>query len=95
MTVEVLKVGLKVEFGVIIRVVRDELPPVAVVVAVMFNNVILSVTGFDDVLETSKMYTQYYHGYTYKVDMTISLRLPKYVLNYANSSLCRVSTNYM
>ena len=94
MTVEVVKVGLKVEFGVIIRVVLDELPPVAVVVAVMLNNVTLSVAGFDDV-ETSKMYTQDYHGYTYKVNMTISLRLPKYVLKYANSSLCRVSTNYM
>ena len=93
MTVEVVKVGLKVEFGVIIRVVLDELPPVAVVVAVMLNNVTLSVAGFD--VETSKMYTQDYHGYTYKVNMTISLRLPKYVLKYANYSLCKVSTNYM
>ena len=94
MTVEVVKVRLNVEFGVIIRVVLDELPPVAVVVAVMLNNVTLSVAGFDNV-ETSKMYTPNYHGYTYKVHMTISLILPKYVLKYANYSLCKVSTNYM
>ena len=57
MIVEVVKVRLNVEFGVIIRVVLEELPPVAVVVAVMMNNVTMSVAGFDDV-ETSKIYTQ-------------------------------------
>ena len=74
-----VEIGLNFEFGVIIGTVLDKLPLVSVVDTIMLNNIILSVMGFDDA-ETSKMYTHDYHGYTYKVDMTVSLRLPKYAL---------------
>ena len=74
-----VEIELNFEFGVIIGTALDKLPLVSVVDTVMLNNIILSVMGFDDA-ETSKMYTHDYHGYTYKVDMTVSLRLPKYAL---------------